>query len=109
MLRIDGNVLFSEFVAIVGHNQMVRSNVEPDGPIARTNRLAVDECIRFLGGNLYPQPPWLGVLCKGGSVEQKCPDQNAAKCAYHSMLHWTTSCKRTINCDQLFLTIQTRV
>jgi hypothetical protein len=55
MIWIDGNVLFNEFESIVGYNQMVRSDVELDGPISRANRLAVDECVRLLGRNLYFQ------------------------------------------------------
>ena len=69
MIRIDGNVLFNKFETIVGHHQMVRSNVQLDGPITRTNRLAVDECVRLLGRKRNLQFSGFGVLCKGGHAE----------------------------------------
>src|SRR3974390_1347700 len=57
LVRIDRHVLLGKLVSVVAHHHLMCTDVEPDGPVAGTNGLAVDKGVSLLGSYRHPQFP----------------------------------------------------
>ena len=69
LIRVNRDILFNKFIAVIGYDQMVRTYGNLDRPTAWTNRPVVHEGVSLLWSNAYLYSPRLGVLCKGGYAQ----------------------------------------
>jgi hypothetical protein len=72
LVRIQRNLLLDKLVPVVGHNQMVCTDVELYGPTAGTNGFAINPRVSLLWAHRNLQLSWLWVLRKSNRTEQSC-------------------------------------